>query len=136
MKRTYLFLAAAAGFLFAVSARADDASTDPDTQADSVLAEKAEIPAKPPTLPSQASDRATFVHENIAFGKKGEAERLAHSQADKQGKSDADDAHADDANRAAQGAAASAAGSANADSHAAAGQARAGQQRPTTTGRR
>jgi hypothetical protein len=135
MKRMYLLLAAAAGFLFAVSARADDA-TDPDKQADSVLADKAEIPAKPPTLPSQASDRAKFVHENIAFGKHGEAERLAHSQADKQGKSDADDAHSDDANRAAQGAAASAAGSANADSHNAAGQARAGQQRPTTTGRR
>ncbi len=87
------------------------------------LAEKAEIPAKAPTLPSTASERASFVHENIAFGKKGEAERAAHAQSDKQGRSDADDARADMANRAAHGAA-EASGSMNQDGHAAANQER------------
>ncbi len=144
-KRTMLMLAAAAGFAFALPAIADD-DADAKNAADAALADKAEIPAKPPTLPSTASDRATYVHDNIAFGKKGEAERLAHSQAEKQGKSDADDEAKDAANRAARGAAASAAGAANADGHSKAGHDRENAARGTqgsspttslpTTGRR
>ena len=132
--RTMLMLAAAAGFAFALPAIADD-DADAKKAADDALADKAEIPAKPPTLPDSASDRATYVHENIAFGKKGEAERLAHSQAEKQGKSDADDQAKDAANRAARGAAASAAGAANADGHSKAGHDRENSTRsaPTTT---
>ncbi len=72
------------------------------------LADKADMPEKRPTLPSTASERAGFVHDNIAFGKHGEAERAAHRQADKQGGADADDAHSDMANRAAHGEAADA----------------------------
>jgi hypothetical protein len=95
-----------------------------------------DVKAIPPTLPSQASSRATFVQENIAFGKKGAEERAAHSKA---GRSAADQAGNESANRSAQGAAASAAKSANADSHAAAGLARAAATRsglpPGTPGR-
>ncbi len=110
--------------------------------ADDALASKADVPATPPTLPSQAAARATYVHDNIAFGKKGEAERAAHAEAAEQGEESAQTARADAANRAAHGAAAAAARSANADSHAAAGQARATEARtshaqptslPTTT---
>ena len=81
-----------------------------------------DVKATPPTLPSQASPRATEVHSTIAFGKKGAEERAAHSKA---GQSAVDQAGDESANRSAKGAAASAAKSANADSHAAAGLARA-----------
>src|SRR5256712_5666174 len=77
-----------------------------------------DVKATPPTLPTQASDRAREVQSTIAFGKKG----AAHSQA---GQRAADQAGDESADRSAQGAAASAAKSANADSHAAAGLARA-----------
>ncbi len=137
MKRTFLLLAAAVGFAFTLPTLAEDQTdTTAKKAADDALAEKAEVPAKPPTLPTTASARATYVHENIAFGEKGEAERLAHSQAEKQGKTDADDAAHDAANRAARGAAASAAGAANADSHAKAGHDRDNATRslPTSAG--
>ncbi|WP_242342308.1 hypothetical protein [Anaeromyxobacter terrae] len=138
MKRTFVITAALAGFLFARTAIADDVDTK--DAADGALADKAETPAKPPTLPSQASDRATYVHENIAFGKQGDAQRAAHAQA----QDSARDARAQAANGAAHAAAASAAGAANSDAHAAAGQTRAETARtmrsqPTpsvTTGRR
>lgn len=138
MKRILTLLAAALALAFAAPVLADDATDatkapDATKAADDALADKADVPAKPPTLPSTASDRATYVHDNIAFGKKGAAERAAHSQADKQGSTDADDAHADAANRAAHGAAASAAAAANGDSHAAAGQARARTARDSRT---
>ena len=81
-----------------------------------------DVKATPPTLPSQASPRATEVHSTIAFGLKGAEKSAAHSQA---GQRAADQAGDESANRSAQGAAASAAKSANADSHAAAGLARA-----------
>ncbi len=127
MNRTLLFLTAAAGLLLAAPALADDSATEADAnkEVDDALADKATPPATAPTLPSTASEHAVNALANIAFGKKGEAERLAHSQAGKHGGDAADDALADAANRAAQGAAASAAGAANADAHAAAGQARA-----------
>jgi hypothetical protein len=153
MKRIITLLAAALSFAFAAPVLAADAagaSNTPDaatapgatqtttpgaTQAaDDALADKADVPAKPPVLPSTASDRATYVHDNIAFGKKGAAERAAHSQADRQGATDTDDAHAEAANRAAHAAAASAAAAANGDSHAAAGQARVRTARTSRTG--
>lgn len=138
MKRTVLCLAAAAGLHLAAPARADDPTTTPDVDARAAaadaLAEKATPPAKPPVLPTAASDRATFVHENIAFGKKGDAERLAHSQAGKKGHDAADDAHADAANRAAHGAAMSAMGSAKDDAHEAAGMARSEDARHSMPG--
>lgn len=120
MNRTILFLAAA-GLTLAAPALAADADTDPTRAADDALAEKAMPPVKPPALPSTASEHAVDAHRDIAFGKKGAAERHAHSQAGRNGHHDADDAHADAANRAAHGAAASAMGQANADAHAAAG---------------
>jgi hypothetical protein len=132
MNRILMLLVAVAGFAITSPAIADDGAADAAKKAiDDALAAKADVPAKPPTLPSQASERATFVHENVAFGKKGEAMRSARSEAEKQGQVDADDAHADAANHAAQGAAASAAGAANADAHAAAGQSRADEARTT-----
>lgn len=138
MKRIFTLLAASLALAFAAPVLADDATDatkapDATKAADDALADKADVPAKPPTLPSTASDRATYVHDNIAFGKKGAAERAAHSQADKQGRTDTDDAHADAANRAAHGAAASAAAAANGDSHAAAGHARARTARDSTS---
>ena len=65
-----------------------------------------DVKATPPTLPSQASPRATEVHSTIAFGLKGAEESAAHSQA---GQRAADQAGDESANRSAQGAAASAA---------------------------
>lgn len=127
MKRTILFLAAA-GVMLAAPALADSDS-DATKAADDALAEKATPPAKPPVLPSSASEHAVNAHEDIAFGKKGEAERVAHSQADKMGHHDAAEARADAANRAAQGAAMSAMGQANADAHAAAGMVRSEEAR-------
>ncbi len=141
MKRTHLLVAAAAGFLMAQPVLADDA-TDAKKDADDALAQKADVPAKPPVLPDQASARAKYVHDNIAFGKKGDAERLAHSKAESQGKSDAGDAERDAANRAAHGAAESAARDANADTHDKAGHDRSNDTRatqpstPATTTRR
>ncbi|BDG03622.1 hypothetical protein [Anaeromyxobacter oryzae] len=135
MKRILTLAAAALALVLARPALADDADAAKDADAtraaDDALADKADVPAKPPTLPTTASDRASYVHDNIAFGKKGAAERATHGQADKQGRADTDDAHADAANRAAHGAAASAAASANGDSHAAAGHARANSARDT-----
>lgn len=128
MKRTLLFLTAGAGLLLAAPALADDSATEVDANkaVDDALADKATLPATRPTLPETASEQAGNALDTIAFRKKGDAERLAHSQAANHGGDAADDAKADAANRAAQGAAASEAGAANADAHAAAGQARAG----------
>ena len=78
-----------------------------------------DVKATPPTLPTQASDRAREVQSSIAFGKKGAEERAAHGKA---GQRAADQAGEESST---QGTAASAAKSANADSHAAAGLARA-----------
>ncbi|WP_242333567.1 MULTISPECIES: hypothetical protein [Anaeromyxobacter] len=141
MKRMWVITAALAGILFARAGLADDVETK--DAADGALADKADAPATPPTLPSQASERATYVHENIAFGKQGDAQRAAHAQA----QDSARDARAHAANAAAHAAAASAAGAASSDAHAAAGQTRAETARttrsqptpyvpPTNTGRR
>lgn len=129
----FLMMLAIGGLAITARAYADDTDGSAKRAADDALESKADVPAKPPTLPSQASARAKFVHENIAFGVKGEAERAAHSEAHEQGVESAGAAHAEAANRAAHGAAAAAAGSANADSHAAAGQARAGEARTSHT---
>lgn len=99
------------------------------TQVLAALVEGATLPAQAPTLPDQASDRAREVHQTIAFGQKGAAQRAAHAHADRAAKAAAKQAREDAANRAARGAAASASRSANADSHAAAGQARAAEAR-------
>jgi hypothetical protein len=90
------------------------------------LEDGATLPAQAPTLPDSASDRAREVHQTLAFGQKGQAERAAHAHA---AQAAAKQAHEDAANRAARGAAASATRSANANSHAAAGQARAAEAR-------
>lgn len=132
MNRIPVVLAMLASLLMVTVALADPGvtvSASAREAAQDALLARADLPAKPPTLPSQAAERATAVHENTAFGKKGEAMRAAHAEAGDQGMAAADDAHADAADRAAQGAAASAAGAANADAHAAAGQARADEAR-------
>ncbi len=125
MKRTILFLAAAAAFAVSRPAVADDSedgtNTDAQKAVDDALAQKADAPGHTQILPAQANEHA----QANAFGKQGDLMRAAHSQAGKHGRDDADDARADAANRAAQGAAMSAMGGANADAHAAAGQARA-----------
>jgi hypothetical protein len=128
MTRTTLLLAATLTLSLAAPALADDPS-DPTKAVDDALADKAMPPAKPPVLPSTASEHAVNAHEHIAFGKNGDLHRHAHSQADRMGQHDAADAHADAANRAAQGAAMSAMGQANADAHAAAGMNRSEQAR-------
>ncbi len=132
MNRILMLLAAIGCLAIINPALAEDGADTATQAAHDALADKADVPAKPPTLPSQASDRATFVHENIAFGKKGEAMRAAHSEAENHGTTDADAARADAASHAAQGAAASAAGAANADAHNAAAQARGAAHKPPT----
>ncbi len=119
----YFLFPAAAALLLGSPALADD--VDAKAAAEAALAAKAEIPATPPTLPDQASANAKTVLENTAFGKKGDAERAAHSQAGQHVGDDAVDGRTEAATRSAQGAAASAARAANADVHAAAGQDRA-----------
>src|SRR2546422_2817558 len=57
-----------------------------------------DVKATPPTLPSQASPRATEVHSTIAFGQEGAEERAAQSQA---GQRAADRAGDESANRSA-----------------------------------
>src|SRR5574340_1013708 len=104
----FLMMLAIGGLAITARAYADDADASAKRAADDALESKADVPAKPPTLPSHASDRAKFVHQNIAFGEKGEAERAAHSEAHEQGAESARAAHADAANRAAHGAAAAA----------------------------
>ncbi len=123
MRITLLTLAAS---LIALPVLADETATTPTDDVKDALEAKADVPATPPTLPTQASDRATYVHANIAFGKKGAAERAAHSQAGVNGQDAAQGAAVDPTTKAAQGIAASTARSANADAHAAAGQAQAG----------
>jgi hypothetical protein len=93
--------------------------------AHAALSDGADVPATPPELPQHASDQARRALANAAFGKKGEAARKAHAQADQHGADAAIAAHADAADRAAQGSVAAAARSANADSRTAAAQARA-----------
>ncbi len=123
MKR-FLFPAAAA-FLIGSPAFAGEPA-DPTAAAKAALADRADLPATPPTLPDQASDKAKAALENTAFRKKGDdAARTALDRASQHGSQDAVDGRAEAATRSAQGAAASAAKSANADSAAAAGQARA-----------
>src|SRR5262245_51733372 len=93
--------------------------------AHAALEQGAALPATAPQLPLHASEQARRALADTAFGKKGDAMRRAHSQAEDHANDDARSAHVDAANRAAQGAAAAAARNANADSRAAAGQARA-----------
>ena len=115
-------LAAALGLL-ASPARADDHESATGA-AHEALEAQADAPKAPPALPDQASDRAKYVQQNIAHGKKGAAERAAHAKNDATRHAGDDDTDTD-SGKSAKGAAASAAKSANADSHAAAGQARA-----------
>jgi hypothetical protein len=136
MRRNVMISVAAAVLLFAMRAMADGGTTDGEaakSAAAAALAEKADVPAGPPALPSHAAERATEVHDSIAFGQKGEAIRAAHRQVEQEGNDEGEAARAEAANRAAQGAAASAAGAANADAHAAAGQARGNSHKPTLT---
>jgi hypothetical protein len=106
-------IACCALLMVAGAAKADDAKA----ALHDALETQATPPAKPPVLPDSASDRAKYVQQNVAHGKKGAEEKAAH---------DADAAGTDaDAAKSAEGAAARAARSANADSNAAAGQARA-----------
>lgn len=93
--------------------------------AHAALDEKAGLPANPPELPDQASDRTRAALGKKPFGAKGDAARRAQDQGRQEVGEDARAARVDAADRAAQGAVASAVRNANADSHAAAGQARA-----------
>src|SRR5207253_3119110 len=117
---------------FAAEAESTD-PRDPQRVVRDALEQQAPAPRTPPTLPDSASDRARYVHENIAFGKKGAAERAAHSRsgdtAEQKAAERASDARNDAAERAARGAGASAAKAAKAAEKAAAGLARSEEAR-------
>jgi hypothetical protein len=122
MKNPFLLAAAIAALSLARVAVADGTTdADANDQADKALADHAQKPTTPKTLPTQANEKA----QERAFGVWGKKMRDAHSEAAEAAQSDARDAHAQAANAAAHGAAARAAGTANADSHAAAGMQRA-----------
>jgi hypothetical protein len=93
--------------------------------AHAALSDGADVPAHPPQLPESAADRARDALANTAFGKTGQAQRRARTEARERAAADARSAHADAANQAAQGSLAAAARGANADGRAAAAQARA-----------
>ncbi len=121
--RFLITFAAALGLLLAAPARAADHESAKGA-AHEALEAQAKAPKTPPTLPDEALLRA----QSVDHGKKGAAERAAHSES---GEVDSEaarhvgsDTESDAANKSAQGAAASAAKGANADSHDAAGQAR------------
>ncbi len=63
----------------------DPAQVTPQEKVRQALEERVEAPKTPPTLPDQASDRARYVHENIAFGKKGAEMREANAEAKEHG---------------------------------------------------
>lgn len=104
----------AIALLAAVPAFAEDEGTETESDASrqvkDALKSGADAPKTPPTLPDQASDRARYVLQNIAFGKNGEAHRAA-ADASKSAKDEAQakasqhakDARAGAAARAAQG---------------------------------
>jgi hypothetical protein len=58
----------------------DEVEDAPRTIVHHALEARAELPDLEPTLPAQASDRARWVHANLAFGKHGAAQKLAHDQ--------------------------------------------------------
>jgi hypothetical protein len=120
----FLLVAVGPGLARAAAVEAAGRSPTGKAVAHAALADQADIPATPPQLPLEASDRARDALGNAAFGKKGEAASQAHGEADRHANRDAIDAHATAADRAAQVSAAAAARSANADARAAAGQAR------------
>jgi hypothetical protein len=135
--RVMAFLLVAAGPGLARAAGSDIGASQPGkAAAHAALNDQADIPATPPQLPLQASDRARDTLANTAFGKKGRAAAQTHSEAEHRANTDARDAHADAADRAAQGSVAAAARSANADSRAAAGQARANSAKAAGGGHR
>lgn len=120
--KTAILLAA---LFVAAPALAEDARTE----VRDALEKQADAPRTPPTLPEQASDRAREVHETIAFGKKGEAQRAAHRQAEEKGSERAAAARNEAAERAARGAGVSAEKAARAAEKAAAGMARSEEAR-------
>lgn len=79
-------LPALAALLLSGSALAGD-SSPPDANAAvrrevmEALESQATAPARRPTLPDQASDRAREAHSSAAFGQKGAAESAAHRAA-------------------------------------------------------
>ena len=93
---------------------------------DDALLLQADIPAQPPTLPTQASDAARTALSTKAFGQQGAAERAAHANA-QAAAAQAARARQEAAKEVAHGAAADAERSATGELHSAAGQARAAQ---------
>jgi len=70
-----------------VMALAEDASsgvgqTSVQNEVKEALESQAVAPERQPTLPDQASDRASEVQSTIAFGQEGAAERAAHRSAE------------------------------------------------------
>lgn len=128
MKRVLLISA----MVLAAPALAESGATD---EVRGALEDQAHAPAVPPTLPDAAADRARTVHQTVAFGQKGAAERAAHSQADQHGRDAAKQAHADAASRAAQAAAARAEHTAASESRDAASQSRSNDARTGTVPR-
>lgn len=144
MKKLLTF--AAALTLIGSTARADEAKQQADHEsataaAKEALAEKAETPKAPGTLPDEASATA----KERSHGKRGAAMKKLHSEsreadrADKDAKADAKQAadhdRDDAANKSARGASDKAARDANGDAHSAAGQARANQKRNSASDR-
>jgi len=115
--------------LAGASARASQQRPDPAgvtpgrAAAHAALDAMAELPAVPPSLPTQAAEHARGALSETAFGKKGTAASEAHSQAAAHAHDALLEAHTEAATHAAQGAVAAAARAANAEVRAAAGRA-------------
>jgi hypothetical protein len=60
---------------------ADDAREKARELMTDALEKQSELPATPPTLPDQASERARTAHETRAFGKTGEAHKHVREDA-------------------------------------------------------
>ena len=111
----------AIALLAAMPAFAEDEATETESDASKQVKDAlkggADAPKTPPTLPDEASDRAKYVHENIAFGKNGQAHRQAAAEASKAAKAEgaakanqhAADARSGAATRSTRGAAAASA---------------------------
>lgn len=112
----------------------DPVSAEVQAQVLQALEEEVRVPATPPTLPDQASDRAREVHQTTAFGKKGqqaraEAANAARDEARARGLARAREASTRSNGHADRGLDQAGTAQGNADSNRAAGRARSEEAR-------
>ena len=122
MKATFPAIALAFALAAGSALAGDDSARQVVLEA---LESQATLPARRPTLPDQASNRAREVQSTTAFGQRGSAERAAHRAAEA--------ARGDSATAAARKAAAAAADRAGQKSQAAATERRAEEVRQGVT---